>query len=164
MRSFRQRVHPQTVFTLFLLATFGWAIIEGLKWSPRTRFFPMLVAIPMLVLAAYQLWRDLTGRSLAEDQEHREAGGEAPAPAGPEVPPREMPAVVAQFLSFFLCLWLLGFMVTVPLFTFAYLRLVSRDSRLLSAVFAAAVWLFTWALFDRLLHLPLPQGVLFKML
>ena len=58
--------------------------------------------------------------------------------------------------AFFLMLWLLGALITVPLFTLVYLLLASRESPLLAGVCALASWVFIYGLFDRLLRIPLP--------
>jgi TctA family transporter len=58
--------------------------------------------------------------------------------------------------SFFVLLWLVGALVTVPLFTVVYLLAASRESPLMAGIYALASWLFVYGLFDRLLHIPLP--------
>ena len=58
--------------------------------------------------------------------------------------------------AFFLMLWLLGALVTVPLFTLVYLLAASRESPLLAGLCAFAAWAFVYGLFDRLLRIPLP--------
>ena len=62
--------------------------------------------------------------------------------------------------GFFIMLWLLGALVTVPLFTAAYLLAASRESPLMAGGYALISWAFVYGLFDRLLHLPLPAGLL----
>lgn len=63
---------------------------------------------------------------------------------------------LAWMAAFFVMLWVLGALITVPLFTAAYLLVASRESLVLSASCALASWLFVYGLFDRLLHIPLP--------
>ena len=66
--------------------------------------------------------------------------------------------------AFFLMLWLLGALVTVPLFAVAYLLAVARQSPLVAGGYALASWMFVYGLFDRVLHIPLPAGVLLRRL
>jgi hypothetical protein len=79
-----------------------------------------------------------------------------------DVPEREAlkrsAAGAGWILGFFAAIVLLGFPIAVPLFVFLYLKLQGRESWLFSAVFAGAVWLFFYGLFDQLLHLPFPSG------
>jgi len=58
-------------------------------------------------------------------------------------------------------IWLLGFAVTVPLLVFLYLKVQSREGWLLSVVLAGVAWIMLWGLFDRLLHLPFPESMIF---
>ena len=62
--------------------------------------------------------------------------------------------------AFFVMLWLLGALVTVPLFALVYLLAASRESPVLAGSYALASWLFVYGLFDRVLHMPLPAGAL----
>jgi hypothetical protein len=86
---------------------------------------------------------------------------------GEEVPDVLATASRAEWISsvswmsvFFVMFWLLGALVTVPLFTVAYLLAASRETPLMAGGYALASWGFVYGLFDRLLHLPLPAGVL----
>ncbi len=54
--------------------------------------------------------------------------------------------------AFFVMLWLLGALVTVPLFAVLYLLAASRESPVLAGGYALASWVFVYGLFDRLLH------------
>jgi hypothetical protein len=48
----------------------------------------------------------------------------------------------------------------VPLVVFLYLKVQSKERWPLSIALSAGAWLFFYGLFDRLLHLPFPDGVL----
>jgi hypothetical protein len=69
---------------------------------------------------------------------------------------REWIAAVGWMASFFLALWLLGALITVPVFAVVYLLAVPRSSPVLAGVYALASWAFVYGLFGRLLRLPLP--------
>jgi len=58
-------------------------------------------------------------------------------------------------------LWLLGALVTVPLFAVLYLLAVAKQSPAFAGSYALISWTFVYGLFDRVLHIPLPAGVLF---
>ena len=59
---------------------------------------------------------------------------------------------------------LLGFQIAVPVLVFAYLKLQGKEGWIFTTVFTAAVWAFFYGLFDLLLHLPFPPGVLLEWL
>ena len=71
-------------------------------------------------------------------------------------------SAVGWMTGFFVMLWLLGALVAVPLFALAYLLAVSRQSPVLAGGYALVSWTFVYGLFDRILHIPLPAGVLMK--
>jgi len=64
-------------------------------------------------------------------------------------------------IGFFVAIVLLGFQVAVPVLVFAYIRLQGKESWLFTIVFTVGVWACFYGLFDLLLHLPFPAGVLF---
>ena len=140
----------------FLVLAAG-VVLQARAWPFRTAVFPLITGAVLLVAAFVRL-----GLSLK--------------PAGPQDPPydaqeTEAPDVLAtatraEWLSavgwmaaFFVMLWLLGALVTVPLFTVMYL-LASRESPVMAGCYAVAAWMFVYGLFDRLLHVPLPAGAL----
>ena len=51
-------------------------------------------------------------------------------------------------------------LITVPLYAVVYLLVASRESVTTTGVYALLSWAFVYGLFDQLLHVPLPAGVL----
>jgi hypothetical protein len=74
----------------------------------------------------------------------------------------EWTAAASWMTGFFLMLWLLGALVTVPLFAVAYLLIAVRRSLVLAGTYALVSWMFVYGLFDRVLHIPLPAGVVLR--
>jgi putative tricarboxylic transport membrane protein len=130
-------------------------LIDARAWPFRSAVFPLLTGVVLFAAAL---------ASLAIGGGVRVTPVEA---EGEDLPDVLATASRAEWLSslgwmacFFLLLWLLGALVTVPLFTVAYLLTASRESPLMAGGYALASWGFVYGLFDRLLHLPLPAGVL----
>ncbi|MGH2378067.1 MAG: tripartite tricarboxylate transporter TctB family protein [Candidatus Limnocylindria bacterium] len=149
----RRRI--EIAFALTLAAVFGWAAWEATHWSPRANLFPLAIAIPALALAVLQ-----TALSVR---------GAAPAPAtegdlAPEVRARRMVEIGGWMAGLVAGLALIGFLATIPLVSFLYLRLGAREGWLISAAIAAGSWAFVYGLFDRALHVPLPPGPLLRLL
>ena len=65
-------------------------------------------------------------------------------------------AALGWMSAFFLSFWLLGALITVPLFALVYLLAVPRSSAAVAGIYALASWGFVYGLFGRLLRLPLP--------
>ena len=70
-------------------------------------------------------------------------------------------ANVSWIGGFFLAIWLLGFCYAAVIATFLFLKIGSRENWLISIILSLASWALFYGLFDRTLHLPFPDGVIF---
>jgi hypothetical protein len=132
-----------------LLLSLG-AIVGALSWPLKAKLFPLVVAIPLFFLAAAELISSLRDKKVEEE----------PREVPPDVETRRTWLAVAWIAGFFAAIVLLGFPVAVPAFVFLYLVLQGRERWLFSAIFAAVVWAIFYGLFDALLHLPFPPGLI----
>jgi len=167
------KVHPHTYFTFLVFVFFAFVIWEARDWPLQARLYPWVIGIPMLALAAFHIFTEFRDGNRDDD----------PAGAAPDDTVGATPAdfqftkgidpVVARsrtiniflwIFGFLAGLWLAGFAVTVPLFTFLYLKVWSSEGWILSLVLSGAAWLVYWGLFDRILHLPFPDGMIFTWL
>jgi putative tricarboxylic transport membrane protein len=156
VESRRQRgLTPDRCISIGFLLLAVVVLLDAREWPFRSAVFPLMTGAVLLVTALVNL----------------AIGGTVPVKVieaeGEEVPDvlatasrAEWLSSVAWMSSFFLMLWLLGALVTVPLFTIAYLLAASRESPVMAGGYALASWAFVYGLFDRLLHLPLPAGAL----
>jgi hypothetical protein len=133
------------VFSVAVLLVFAYAAYEmNTAFSTRARLFGNAIIVPALVLAALQVVRELRrARPLS-------------------VPPEAAfsPSALTWGIAFFAALWALGLAVTIPLFAFVYLRRAAREAWPKAAAYALLAWLFVEVSFVRLLHVPLPGGVI----
>jgi hypothetical protein len=147
---------------LCIMAISGYAVIAAWFWPWKAALFPLVIGIPLFLLSALEAAWVLAGRT--ETPEAR--GAVQDFKLADHLPEREIvrrSAVAgAWIVGFFVGILLLGFSIAVPLFVFLYLKLEGKESWLLSLVFAAVAWGFFYGLFDRLLHLPFPQGWLLE--
>jgi hypothetical protein len=127
---------------IMLLA--AWAIWSAWAWPLKAKLFPLAIGIPLFCLAAGEVLWTLLRPAAAEETEKES--------------PRRTLAAVGWMVGFFAAIVLAGFLVAVPLFVLAYLRIQGRESWTLSLIFTVAVWAVFYGLFDRLLHLPFPPG------
>ncbi len=171
------------LITVGFLILFAWAILQARAWPFRTSLFPVITASIMLALTVLKLLLDLrqaarplpaaaptdgqiallsrgTGELVEEERVAEVEAEDIFATA-----PRAIWLAALGWLAvFFAMLWTLGMLVTVPLFSLLYLRVVSRESTTLCVLYAASAWIFIYALFDQLLHVPLPTGAVFRLL
>ena len=61
-------------------------------------------------------------------------------------------------------IWLLGFLVAIPLFVFFYLIYEAQSGKGWALVLAACSDLFIWIVFESLMHLAWPEAALFTLL
>jgi hypothetical protein len=139
---------------LGIMAISGYGVIAAWSWPWKAALFPLVIGIPVFCLAAAEVLWVLLGTT--------EHGGVKDFQMSHDLPGNEVlkrtGLAGGWIIGFFAAIVLLGFPLAVPLFVFLYLKLQGKEGWLLSAVFTAAVWLFFYGLFDRLLHLPFLDG------
>jgi len=132
------------------------AVVTALPWPLKAKLFPLVVCVPLLLPRSGG-----TGALAARKRKRRRRkASEVPA----DVAARRTLLAVAWIVAFFAAIVLLGFPVAVPAFVFLYLTLQGRERWLFSAIFAAVVWALFYGLFDALLHLPFPSGLILEWL
>jgi hypothetical protein len=137
-----------------------------LDWD--TRLFPWAIGIPALALAVRQLVTDWKGaRAKTAEAEQERYPGVLDIQVDRTVSPEEVfrhTVKTAYWILTFACgIWLLGFLITIPLFIFFYLISEANAGKLSAAVVAGLTFLFVWALFDQLMHLAWPEAALFTL-
>lgn len=160
------KIRPQTVFGFLVFLFFGLVIWGAWGWPVKAKLYPLVIGIPMLVMAAFHLAMDLregSGKKISSP-----ASDDLPAaiPADiqftkeidPVIARRRTLDIFAWIFGFVLAAWLVGLSWTIPPFVFLYLKVKSGEGWPLSIALTGAVWLLYWGLFDQVLHLPLPEG------
>jgi hypothetical protein len=163
------------VLTLVLTAVFATAFWTALEWSFRAGLFPRMVTGLGLGLSVLQLVVLLTGARRrpptvqppaapqpAELPEPTEADDEANleveyvfAHAGGRAWARSL----AWIAAFFVSLYVLGLLITAPLFSLAFLRFSARVSWWASVLYAVVIGGVLYLAFEVALRLPVPPGL-----
>jgi hypothetical protein len=147
----------KTLMSLFLSVLVAAAVIKALNWPFNTALFPVVIGIPVFLLAVGELWLSLSERGNV-------AGGPSPASAGhlkKEAEPLPMNQTLKAFLlilSFFFLILLVGFPVAAPLFVFLYLKVYGRERWGVSIVLSVTAGAGFYFLFIRLLNIPFEEG------
>ena len=150
------RINGRTVFTLTLIAVAAVAVFSARQWSFKAAFFPLVTAIPLLILAAAQLLTDISGKSSEAEETRLDLDLEDDIP--PKTALRRTVAIFAWIAGFILVAFLLGFSLAVPIFVLAYLAPQPEVRWRLKITLAAVSWGCFYALFVHLLHLPFEAG------
>jgi TctA family transporter len=158
--TWKQRYAADMVITVASLAMAIGVLVEARGWPLRASLFPIAAGSLLLGLAVLHVLRLVLHRTSAPE---RQQPGETRRADDPELTDVFQTATREQWLSalgwmaaFFVALWLLGMLITVPLFAMVYLLMASRASPVLAGSYALLSWAFVYGLFDRLLRIPLP--------
>lgn len=149
---------PQTIFSLLVIVFFIVFLYEARGWRLQARLFPWAIGIPMLILALVHIFLELTGLDGNDSSDGAPMQYQPTYTADSAVIRRRTLNIFGWLFGFLGLIWLAGFSVSIPVLCFLYLKVHSGEGWPLSLLLTAAAWLVFWGLFDRLLHLPFPEG------
>jgi hypothetical protein len=119
-----------------------------------------VIGTPTLLLALLQLIKDLRGHEKVSGP----IEGEGAVHVSPELASRRTWAIIGWTVGFFITIWLLGFSYAVPVTMVLYLKIAGREKWPITAVMAFGSWVFFYLLFERMLSVPFPDGLIFTLL
>lgn len=151
----------EIAFSLMMVMVFAFGIYEARGWQLYARLLPWVVGLPMLVLAVAQLAFDI--RDCRIKVSHITDGGEASEIPAPTARRRTI-SIITWIISLFVAIFLLGFSISVPLFTFLYLRIESYEKWWVAILLSAVAWAFFYGFFKWAVSLPFPEGQVFRWL
>lgn len=145
------------LFCLVVLLVIAWVVWQATRWGPRSGLFPLVIGVPILVLAAFQLAVEIRA-ALRPTQAQSGSGEHDDVP--PELVKARSIAIVATVVGFVAAIWLFGFVVAVPLVTFLYLKFAAGERWGISIGLSAAAGVSFYFVFVLGLGVPAPFGVL----
>src|SRR5437016_11606182 len=101
------------LFCLFLMLVAAYAIRSALHWPFKAALFPLAVSIPLLVLSGVQLLQVIYGKG--ETNGGAAVDLEFSSDVPPDVERRRVMTTFAWITAFIICVYLVGFPLTVPL-------------------------------------------------
>ena len=159
------KLRPAALFSIIVLIFFCVFVYEAKEWRMQARLYPFAIGIPMLIFAIVQVILDLKGVKAKQSSDG--------APMDFQFQQNDVPADVvrkrtitmfAWMFGFFMAIWLLGYVVAIPLMVFSYLKFQSNESWRLSVTLTVIAFVFFYSLFVKLLTLPFPDGAVQTML
>ena len=149
------------VFTISIIVLLALALWQSRNFGYRAGLFPWAIGIPTFILAIAQLGRDLYGK---QKKKVAEFGESTDVEVSPKETKQRTIAVILWTVGFFLAIWILGFSYAVPLTILLYLKFAGKESWQMTALVTFFSWLFYWGLFEKLLNVPFPEGLLISLI
>ena len=152
---------PAVWFTGVTIVLLAMALWESRNFGYRAGLFPWVIGIPTLLLAFGQFSRDLYGKKKKKESDIPEL---PELEVAPEDVRKRTISIVLWTIGFFLVIWFLGFSYAVPLTMLLYLKFAADESWLMTGLVTFFTWLFYWSLFEKLLNVPFPDGLLITLI
>ncbi len=155
------RANPGAFLTFLILAVFFGAVYTAGQWQYQARMFPWTIGIPAMLLCVVQLGLDLFRIGDSADADDLTGLMDLPVDRGVPVSVvvRRAANTFGWIGGFFFVIWIVGFIITVPLFVFFYLTIQAREKLSVSLIYMGAMLFFLLGLFHYILHIPWPAGV-----
>ena len=157
----RARFSSGALFTLVIISILALALFDSRNFGFRAGLFPWVIGIPTLVLALFQLAKDIFGR---EKPKAALAEWEKSIDVPPKVAAQRTISIMLWTVGFFLAIWVFGFSYSIPISMLLYLKLAGNEKWPMAIIVTFFTWLFTYGLFERALSIPFPDGLLFTWL
>jgi len=159
--AFRFKFDPSAIFTLIVLAVIVFGVFTASEWQIQARLFPWVVGIPAFFMCVGQLGADLFRRRRTDESE--DLRGMMDLPVDRSVPTatvvKRAVNTLLWVLGLFAGIWLVGFVISIPLFVLLYLKLQAGESVKVSLVCSAAMALLIVGVFHLVLNVPWIEGV-----
>jgi hypothetical protein len=155
------KVRPQAIFSFIFLIFFIVFVYQAKDWRPQARLYPLVIGIPMLILALIQVIFDLRGVERKPQDDATPMDFQfSQATVPPEVARKRAIVMFCWFFGFFAGIWLVGFSIAIALMVFGYLKIQSNEKWPISIILTTVAWVSFWGLFVKLLNLPFPDGMI----
>ena len=154
------KANPGALFTVLILLLMVGLVMTAKQWQFQARLFPWSIGIPTMLLCFLQLGMDLF-RNRNEDED---LAGVMDLPVDRSVPVAEVIQRAVNIFSWifglYACIWIIGFILSVPLFLLLYLRLQARESWKVAVTYMVVMMVFMIGVFEMVLHIPWPPGLI----
>jgi hypothetical protein len=146
------------IFTLVITVLVAAGLYTSREWSLQARLFPWTIGIPALGLCLIQLfmdlWKAVKPGSEAVDDDQGIMDLKVDKDVAPALVVRRAANIFAWITGLFAAIWLVGFLVSIPLFILFYMRFQSRETWLSSLAWTAVTAGFIIGLFHYILRVP----------
>jgi hypothetical protein len=146
------------MFTLVITVLVAAGLYTSFEWSLQARLFPWTIGIPALALCLIQLfmdlWKAVRPGAAPVDDDQGIMDLKVDKDVAPALMVRRAANIFGWIASLFASIWLVGFLISVPLFILFYMRFQSRETWLSSLAWTAVTVVFIIGLFHYILRVP----------
>ena len=154
---FQLHLSVPAVFTLAILVLVLSGAVTARGWPDQARLFPLVVGFAASGMCAAQLFLDLF--RVSEGGARRIMDLEAERSVPGHVVARRAADVFGWILGLLASIWVIGFLLSVPLFMWLYLALRGRAGWRLCLGYTAMALAVLLGVFHYTLHIPWPHGL-----
>ncbi|MDE0034240.1 MAG: tripartite tricarboxylate transporter permease [Deltaproteobacteria bacterium] len=154
---FRFHLSLPAVFSLAILVLVLSGVVTARGWPDQARLFPLVVGLSAAGMCAAQLFLDLFRVSEGGSARIMDLEAERGVPG--QLIARRAADIFGWILGLLASIWVIGFLLSVPLFMWLYLALRARAGWRLSFGYTALALAVLLGVFHYTLHIPWPQGV-----
>lgn len=152
----KMRYIGRVLMSFGMMVSSALMVILALKWEITSALFPITIGIPVFFMAMGAFYVSLFWK---EEGGEKTSGADSKSfDIDPALEKRRTISVILWILGFFVLIFFVGFPIAVPLFTFLYLKICSRERWSISIGLAAFSWGFFFGLFKWLCHMPFIEG------
>lgn len=160
-----KRVNKSSIAFIGLLLIFVLVIcVNSYSFRPKERLVPLLVGIATLIISLVVLLDEIHPIRLLSKLKidfMGAAGGVMPVEPERRETTILLFQIIAWMMGFLIFIFLVGFYISIALFTFTFLKIQGEIGWLKAALITAIVWCSIFAIFDLTMELHMFQGVLF---
>jgi hypothetical protein len=149
----------ELAFCALIVACGVYVVAEASGWGLQARLFPWVIGIPLVTLAVLQFFFTLRSNAAVPVVGQDTTEAEQIGFWNPDAR-RETLRLGAWVATFLVGIALFDFPIGVPLGMFLYLKLESKETWWLSLLLAVGTWGYMHLLFDMMLHVAWPGGLL----
>jgi Tripartite tricarboxylate transporter TctB family len=154
------KLRPAALFSFCAFIFFCVFVYLAKEWRVQARLYPWVIGIPMVILAAIQVFFDLKGIQPKKSDDATPMDFQFTQEVDPVIAKKRAIVMFSWLLGFFFLICLFGFPIGIPVMMFCYLKFQGDEPWVLSIVLTAVAWVFFYGLFVKLLTLPFPEGLI----
>ncbi|MCF8094412.1 MAG: tripartite tricarboxylate transporter TctB family protein [Desulfobacteraceae bacterium] len=156
--------NEERIFLFFLLFVAVVMTLMSLRFSSSSRLLPMLSGLFVAIMLVFLL-ATLYAPNIADWYQRFEGRTIMKTDSLTAAERKREIAVTGWFIGAFLLIYMLGFMVAIPVFLFLFFRLYADyDSWFITIVTPGIVTLVVYIAFITVLRVPLYRGMLFELI